>query len=253
MLKKIIHNLPYIRILRANLIKQGNTISNLRLKGNKCYKEYFIKKDYKKLDFEGKLQYLELKFGGFHTGVNPTEELGDLSRFSPSKLTGGDRFNPFYHDYSSKYSKYLDGFRVNNLLEIGILRGTGLATWCELYMEAKVYGFDWDLGNFKANEEYLISLGAFSSNKPILHQYNQLTDNSDWLKQNFKNTKFDLVIDDALHKDVAIINSFTELEPYLSDRFVYIIEDNRTAWIRLQENYPQYNFDNEDLLTIISS
>lgn len=252
MFKEVIHNLPYIKKLRSNLIKQGNTISNLRLKGNECYREYFKKIDYKKLDFEKRLQYLELKFGGYHTGINPTEELDDPSKLSPSKHTGGDRFNPFYHDYSSKYSKYLDGFRVNNLLEIGILRGTGLATWCELYSEAKIYGFDWDLGNFKANEENLISLGAFSVNKPILHQYNQLNDNSSWLIQNFKDTSFDVVIDDALHKDEAIINSFNELHPYLSKRFVYIIEDNRTAWIRLKKNFPQYTYDNDDKLTIIT-
>lgn len=251
MLRKIIHNLPYIRYLRSTLYQQSNTIQNLKEKGNLFFIEYFDNKIFSNLDLDQKLQFLELKYGGYHKDVSPTNE-HIKSDYKTGKLhEGGDRFNPFFHDYSRVYARYLKEKKLNTILEIGILRGSGLATWSELYPNAKLYGFDWDLGNYKTNENFLVSKGAFKGGKPKLFQYNQLTDNKKWLKDNFSNIKFDFVIDDALHKDESIINSFIEIEEYLSKDFVYIIEDNKTAWQKLKKLYPQYKFDNQGEITVI--
>ena len=63
----------------------------------------------------------------------------------------------------------------------------------------------------------------------------------------------DVVIDDAFHSDESIINTFDELQPYLAEKFVYFIEDNSTAWKKLQVKYPSYWFDyNDDDLTVVT-
>lgn len=253
MLRKIIHNLPYIRSLRLTVNQQAITIQSLKEKGNHCFKENFYSKVFDDLDLDEKLQFLELKYGGYHKDVNPTKERIE-SGYKTGKLhEGGDRFNPFLNDYSKIYAKYLKNKIFSRILEIGVLKGTGLAIWSELYPNADLYGFDWDLGNFKINEKTLISKGAFKNSKPNLFQYNQLKNNKDWLRDNFSKVKFDFVIDDALHKDESIINSFIEIEEYLNNEFVYIIEDNRNAWRKLQKLYPQYHFENQSRVTVVTT
>ena len=152
------------------------------------------------------------------------------------------------------YSKYLHNLKNNKirLLEVGILKGTGLAVWSEYFNNVDIYGFDWDLGNFNSNFDKLVSLGAFKKSKPKLFQYNQLINNQQWLKENFSDTKFNVIIDDALHTDEAIINTFNEIQPYLSDDFVYFIEDNTSAFKKLEKKYPEYHFDNEGELTVVT-
>ena len=256
--KSIIHNLPYIRRLRKNLFSLSDNLYDSKMKGHKILLElakYKIQlnvlnevEDYELLIF------LELKFGGYITNVTPTIKDKEFLKKSPSLHTGGDRFNPFYHDYSGMYSKYLHNLRNNKikLLEVGILKGTGLAVWSKYFNDVDIYGFDWDLGIINANLDNLISLGAFQKNKPKLFQYNQLINNQQWLEDNFSDIKFNVIIDDALHTDKAIINTFSEIQPYLSDDFVYFIEDNTSAFKKLEKKYPEYHFDNEGELTVVT-
>ena len=172
-------------------------------------------------------------------------------------MTGGDRLNVFFHDYSCKYSEYLMPLRKSEdpikILEIGILKGTGLAVWSEYFNNKDIYGFDYDLGNFEDNKTNLIELGAFKDGLPITMFYDQFADNSETLKETFSDKKLDVVVDDAFHSDESIINTFDELQPYLAEKFVYFIEDNRSAWKKLQDKYPNYRFDyNDDELTVVT-
>lgn len=210
------------------------------------YYEYYLK-NYEKLDSAEILQYLEMKYGGpiFHK-----------SNLNFGGTSGGDRFNVFFHNYSKKYSEYLNSLRYSkkqiNILEIGILKGTGLAVWDEYFDNKKIYGFDYDLINFEQHKINLIELGAFQNELPILKFYDQFADNSEMLNEIFCEVKIDVVIDDAYHSDQSIINTFNELQPYLSSSFIYFIEDNRTAWKKLQMKYPNYIFDyNDDELTVV--
>jgi hypothetical protein len=115
-----------------------------------------------------------------------------------------------------------------------------------------IYAFDWDLCNFNGNLANLLKLGAFKNSKPKLYEYNQLIDNSNWLREKFDYIKFDVIIDDAIHTDEAIFNSFKELEPYFSNDIVYFIEDNKTAWKILRKSYEQYNFENFGEITVVT-
>jgi hypothetical protein len=87
------------------------------------------------------------------------------------------------------------------ILEVGILKGTGLAVWSEYFNNKEIYGFDYDLGNFEDNKSYLIELGAFKDGLPITMFYDQFADNSETLKKTFGDNKLDVVVDDAFHSD----------------------------------------------------
>jgi hypothetical protein len=203
------------------------------------------------------LQLLEIKFGGYITEIAATIDSSKVKRIYSGNNTGGDRMNVFFHDYSSKYSEYLSPLSQSDelirILEVGILKGTGLAVWSEYFNNKEIYGFDYDLGNFENNKSNLIELGGFKDGLPITLFYDQFADNSETLKKTFGDRKLDVVIDDAFHSDESIINTFDELQPYLAEKFVYFIEDNRSAWKKLQDKYLNYRFDyNDDELTVVT-
>jgi hypothetical protein len=203
------------------------------------------------------LQFLELKYGGYVTDIQATIDSSDVVSLHKGKHTGGDRMNIFFHDYSDIYSRYLFQLKKSgntiNILEVGILNGTGLAIWSEYFESKVIYGFDYDLGNYKKNQENLLQLGAFKDGLPITGFYDQLRENEKLLSETFSEIKLDVIIDDALHKDNSIINTFRELQPYFNYSFVYFIEDNRTAWKILKLQYPQYSFYNYDEITVVTN
>ena len=90
-------------------------------------------------------------------------------------MTGGDRM--LHHGYGPTYARYLRPFlggRNLTVAEFGILKGTGLAIWCDLFTDARVIGLDIDLGHFEENRSRLARRGAFKQNRPELHEYDQL-------------------------------------------------------------------------------
>jgi len=239
---------------------QRNKIDKIINKANTYYKELLETKIDSITDPEY-LQLLELKYGGYVSNIKrrevSTKDPRSKGQIKSGGMSGGDRMNVFLHDYSSKYSEYLLPLRYSEklirILEVGILRGTGLAVWSEYFNKKEIYGFDYDLGNFEENKQKLVKLGAFKDGEPILKFFDQFSDNSEILRQTFGVKKLDVIIDDAFHSDESIFNTFNELQPYLAERFIYFIEDNRTAWKKLKENYPQYNFDyNDNQLTVVT-
>jgi hypothetical protein len=236
---------------------QRHKVNEIINKANTYYKESLESRVDSMTDLEY-LQLLELKFGGYITEVPATIDSSKVKKIYSGNHTGGDRMNVFFHDYSSKYSEYLSPLSQSDdlirILEVGILKGTGLAVWSKYFNNKEIYGFDYDLGNFEDNKSNLVELGAFKDGIPITMFYDQFADNSETLKETFGDKKkLDVVIDDAFHSDEAIINTFNELQPYLAEKFVYFIEDNRSAWKKLQDKYPNYRFDyNDDELTVVT-
>jgi hypothetical protein len=150
------------------------------------------------------LQFLEIKHDGYITEVPATIDSSKVKKIYSGSHTGG-RMNVFFHDYSFKYSEYLTPLSQSDdlirILEVGILKGTGLAVWSEYFNNKEIYGFDYDLGNFEDNKSYLIELGAFKDGLPITMFYDQFADNSETLKKTFGDNKLDVVVDDAFHSD----------------------------------------------------
>jgi hypothetical protein len=251
-------NLFGLQIINMNgYTSQQHKVNEIINRANTYYKES-LESRVDSLSDPEYLQLLELKFGGYITEVPATIDSSKVKKIYSRNNTGGDRMNVFFHNYSSKYSEYLSPLSQSDdlirILEVGILKGTGLAVWSKYFDNKEIYGFDYDLGNFEDNKSNLIELGAFKDGMPITMFYDQFADNSETLKKNFGDKKkLDVVIDDAFHSDETIINTFDELQPYLAEKFVYFIEDNRTAWKKLLVKYPNYKFDyNGDELSVIT-
>lgn len=247
-LKKIIRCL--FNLFGLQIIRLSNKQKNINHYVNRTlyYYNYYLRNK-QNLSPQEYLQFLEMKYSG--------PVFSDPKILTFGSAAGGDRMSEFFHSYSDVYAQYLESTRKSDrqlvILEIGILKGTGLAIWDEYFENKKIYGFDYDLGNFEQNKSELIELGAFRNGMPILKIFDQFADNSSVLKETFDEEKIDIVIDDAVHYDEAIIKTFNELQPYLSDTFIYFIEDNTTAWEKLKIKYPQYNFDYYDNeLTVVT-
>lgn len=233
----------------------------LRAKVQFYYKEFFLSRDKENMEDHELLQFLELRFGGPALGVKRNSvsphDPRTKKQIETGGMLGGDRMNVFYHDYAIEYSKYLKQFRETNrklnIVEIGILKGTGLAIWDDYFKNHQIYGLDIDFSNYKTNLAFLKKKGAFKKQEPKLVDYDQFSDNSKTLRQIFKDKKVDIVIDDGFHSDTTILNSFKEFYHLLNDEFVYFIEDNSTAYIKLQKIYPNLEIYYNNELTVVTN
>lgn len=196
-----------------------------------------------------RLMALEQKYGGIcYAPARKVSSVGsELS--TGYEMRGGDRMT--FHGYASAYADVLSQRTPSVIVELGILCGTGLAIWCDLFPAARIVGLDIDLGHFEKAKERLLAQGAFTNNAPEVYEFDELAPfASRVLREIFGAHKVDFVIDDALHSDAAVINSFAGFQPYLAAECAYIIEDNDTAYAALRFRYPRFRWRREPLLTI---
>lgn len=167
-------------------------------------------------------------------------------------MTGGDRM--IHHNYANVYAKYLKKFisyEKLNILECGILKGTGLGVFSKLFPQAMLIGLDIDLSHTKSNLTFLKEKGAFKLRDPLLFVFDQFQPNTDEIKL-ILNKKLNIIIDDGFHSDEAILNTFKVLKPFLSNDFVYFIEDNYTVSSLIKENYKEYHVEPFGELTVVT-
>lgn len=170
----------------------------------------------------------EARYGGFVDDVAWRRASPQGPAFI-SHMTGGDRMSLAHHGYAPIYARYLAPFigaRNLTIAEFGILKGTGLAIWCDLFEDARVMGFDIDLGHFEENREALVQRGAFQANQPSLHEYDQFVCGRQRLSQILGGDRLDIVMDDGYHSVKSIATTWRSVEPFLAPRFVYFIEDH---------------------------
>lgn len=167
-----------------------------------------------------------------------------------------------HHGYAVYYARYLKRFlatkakKQNDRLvvcEIGILRGSGLAVWCDLFPFGRVLGFDIDLSHIQENLAFPKKRGAFTHAKPELYQFDQLKPNAQLLTSLFCSDSINICVDDGLHTDDAILKTFNCFQPYLSDEFVYFVEDSLTAADLLRSHHPQYQINQYGELTVVTT
>lgn len=204
----------------------------------------------------GSAQWLiqrEIRYGGYVTNI-PKKTASQMDPAKTGFLTGGDRM--LTHGYAAQYAKhlarYLDSGKELTLVEIGILKGTGLAIWCDLLEHARVIGLDIDLGNFRANLEALKQQGAFQRNQPELFEFDQFQDNTAYLNRILQGRRVNVVIDDGCHADTAILSTLKSVIPHLAEGFVYFIEDNRAVHKTIQELHPEYSVEYQGELTVLT-
>jgi len=180
-----------------------------------------------------------------------TEALyGGLQRggVSSKRDQGGDRMSPCYHGYGRCYAEFLKPLISRaaeerlTLVEVGILNGSGLAIWCDLFPNARVLGFDIDLSNFQANRKNLESVGAFKNNSPEVYAFNQLdaVKAGEVLRKTLGDNRIDIAIDDGCHSRESVEITFRQIRPFLGRQCVYFIEDNFDTYDWLASRYRDY-------------
>ena len=200
----------------------------------------------------------EHRFGGITKGVKRNKvsprDPRSKEKIGRGGMIGGDRM--WHHGYASKYSEYLLPYcnKENIVLaEFGILKGTGLAIWCDLFRSGRVLGFDIDLGHINGNMENLKSLGAFSECAPELHEFDQFVENEGYVGNILKGQRIDICIDDGFQSEESILTTMKSVIPHMADEFVYFIEDNDQVHKKISEVYPHYSIDSVGELTIVST
>ena len=201
----------------------------------------------------------EIIYGGLVEGV-PRKKVSQLdprpeSQLASGGMIGGDRM--FHHRYAPIYSHYLSFFTTSGggitLAEFGILKGSGLAIWCDLFPQARVIGFDIDPDHFEANKVNLIRRGAFISNQPCIYEYDQFLDGSDLIATVLEGRTLDIVIDDGFHSRETILATWRSVKLHLSSRFVYLIEDYAGLLDECPTEFQGYDAYSSGLMTVISA
>ena len=214
------------------------------------------------------LEFLEKKYGGYIRDV----PIKKNSPYDPnfknfqglfytgkdnnitSSQCGGDRMTSSHMGYGEVYKKILENLHdVKNVLEIGILTGIGIAIWSDVFENASINGVDIDLTNFLKNKSNLLKKGAFKNNNVYVHEFDQYKPNIDLITRITQKNTLDFIIDDGCHEELAIITTFTKLYPFLSDNFIYVIEDNYKAYKSLLKNFNNIRATNIEQITIITN
>lgn len=198
----------------------------------------------------------EIQFGGLVTNV-PRDHVSPHDQRITAELkfggmTGGDRM--YDNNYAPIYSRYLKSIGNENVKvvgEFGILKGTGLALWCDLFKKARVIGFDIDLNHFNRNKKALIKKCVFSENTPEICVFDQLQDGKTIIRDILKGQKFDIVVDDGLHTLDAIKKTFQSVNPYLSESFIYFIEDFNGELLLDENIFNGYAVHTYGLMTVV--
>ena len=152
--------------------------------------------------------------------------------------------------------KYLSSYihkrhDVFTICEIGILNGTGLAIWCDLFPKSRIIGFDIELKYIQMNLENLSKLGAFSANSPELHEYDQFVYSADYLQEILNGDKIDICIDDGNHSNEANLTTLKSVLPHLNDEFVYFVEDNQNVYEEICNLFRGFSIHQHGQLTVV--
>lgn len=180
----------------------------------------------------------ERAYGGKQTGirrrkVSPLDQR-TRSQLAKGGMQGGDRY--FDHGYAPAYAEAFARFDREDrlvIVELGILRGSGLAVLCDAFPHSRVIGLEVDLSHWREHGPQLRKLGAFRDNEPEIHEFDELALDADRrfveILGDDQDRGFDIFIDDALHDDVSILNTFAWASPHIGRGGRYFIEDNSSA------------------------
>ena len=148
--------------------------------------------------------------------------------------------NFYFHNYSRQYESLLHMFREKPIkyLEIGVHKGGSLKAFKETFKNATcILGLD--IENICKNHEDI-------KNK-IFVEIGNATDSNFIQQITEKYGTFDIILDDASHKNKDVIEQFELLFPLLNDNGLYIVEDticykSKDHIVENYENHLQYFF-----------
>ena len=200
----------------------------------------------------------EKHFGGYVDNIS-RRKISDhdprlLSQISKEGMKGGDRM--FHHRYAETYSAALKPFFKKyetkmTIVEIGILKGTGLALWSLLFPHGRIIGLDIDISHTRDNLENLKARGGFEYADPELYEFDQLTASSAEIGKLLGSDKINICVDDGLHSELSIRLTAKAVYPHLSNKAVYFIEDKDVATNALKDWFPGANFSHGKKIAVI--
>lgn len=141
--------------------------------------------------------------------------LTDLGKKYNTDKTTGHNYTDFYDCLFN-----LNKDRIENLAEIGILKGNSIKMWRDYFKNSKIYGFDNDLKCAEIIDK--IENAEFrytdqNSKESLKMSLNNIPLNS-----------LDIIIDDGGHFSSQQRNTLEVFWPYLKQGGVYIVEDIHT-------------------------
>lgn len=216
------------------------------------------------VDLARRLIVLEERMGGTEDGI-PVERVSShdprlLSDFPLHGQTGGDRMSPQRHNYAAGYAGVLTeligaGAQTEDfegaIVEIGILKGTGLGIWSELFPRATVIGLDVDTTLFARNRG---NLARESPNveRALVYEFDQFNPTFEWWNLAGR-PELDLVIDDGYHSTLASL--YTLARFVQSCRFSpnarYVVEDIPNFASQVESNFPGLSADSDGEFTVV--
>lgn len=202
------------------------------------------------------LRDLETRFsGGIELKLRPVVPSQYDTQPNPTSVFHGHRMqengNPRVRNYAPTYAAHLPDAPVA-LVELGILRGVGLAIWCDLFPNARVIGLDVDLSHFRENEADLRKRGAFTKNVPEVYEFDELAPgNERVLREILGESRISVMIDDALHYDAAILKAMQEFMPFMAKDGRYFVEDNKTVCAKIHAAYPALDLHSVGAMTVV--
>lgn len=197
-----------------------------------------------------RLRDLEVKFGGpikrARVKVSPHDPRLP-SQIAGGSMRGGERMCKSGHNYADAYAGALEKYVGHpiTLVEVGILAGTGLAMWADLFPFGRVVGLDVDLGHYREQLPELKDLGAFGALVPEVAEFDQLASVKEQqivLDGIVVRGAVDVVVDDGFHSNTSITRTFKAFQPFLQRHSTYIIEDNPRVLPVLQKEFPEWKF-----------
>ena len=125
------------------------------------------------------------------------------------------------HDYAPFYEKHFNRIRNKkiNILEIGVFSGASSASFANYFPNSTIFCLDINLTNFKYSSKKFKVFNLDITDKKMLSTF--------LIKNNIKENEefFDIIIDDASHKQSDQIKSLFYFFNYLKQNGIYIIEE----------------------------
>lgn len=115
--------------------------------------------------------------------------------------------------YNSLFSPAMQD-NVKNVLEVGIQQGHSLLVWRDLFLNAKVYGADIDLSALIIN-----------ANEPRISVAGGNAYDLNFIKNNYSDIKFDVIIDDGPHTLESMLFFASHYSSLLAPNGIMVVED----------------------------
>lgn len=131
------------------------------------------------------------------------------------------------NNYTKFYTQYFEPLRYDylNVLEIGVFKGRGIAALADYFHNSTIYGLDLSNKEFNLSYNDLFKMGAFTNGNLNGVYSGDSTNQESWDEEVHNFPKFDVIIDDGLHRLNAQFDTFVNFWPKLNTNGIYLIED----------------------------